>query len=185
MAIAGMHASTTGLYNVATGHIRGTENPKSLHQLPLLARCMGRGMKELRGKWAMRALGSVKYLRYYYAVFFKYLQIPPDYPIHPHQLLGSSDFFLKQAKFYIAIAAIPLAFAAYKYSTTPSTTDPTTSPTDTRPYLTRFINRFRGWDDEFERRNATHTAMLDVAARDRNLFYNAPRKAARELANPE
>ena len=67
-------------------------------------------------------------------------------------------------------------------------TDTANSPSsrnDTRPFLTRLIDRFRDAEDENDRRNALHTEMLDVAARDRNLFYGSPREAVREIANPE
>lgn len=94
-----------------------------------------------------------------------------------------------QARFYIILTALPLSFAAYKYSSTPSpmtdTNNPPSSRSDTRPYLTRLIDRFRDSEKEADRRNALHTEMLDVAARDRNLFYNSPREAVREIANPE
>ena len=73
-----------------------------------------------------------------------------------------------QRGFYISIAALALSFAVYKYSRSfPS--DP-----DRQPFLTRVMESYNWFQDEFARRNALHTAMVEQAAEDRNLFQSSP-----------
>ena len=73
-----------------------------------------------------------------------------------------------QRGFYISIAALALSFAVYKYSRS-SPSDP-----DHQPLLTRVMQSYNWFQDEFARRNALHTAMVEQAAEDRNLFQSSP-----------
>ena len=70
--------------------------------------------------------------------------------------------------FYIAVAALPLSFAFYKYSRS-SAGDP--SDPASQPWLTRVIHSYDHWQDEYARRGVLHTAMVEQAAHDRHLFY--------------
>lgn len=70
-----------------------------------------------------------------------------------------------QRGFYISIAALALSIAVYKY---------TTSDPDKQPLLTRVMASYNWFQDEFARRNALHTAMVEQAAEDRNLFQSSP-----------
>ena len=73
-----------------------------------------------------------------------------------------------QRGFFISIAALALSFAVYKYSRS-STSDP-----DRQPLLTRVMQSYNWFQEEFARRNALHTAMVEQAAEDRNLFQSSP-----------
>ena len=73
-----------------------------------------------------------------------------------------------QRGFYISIAALALSFAVYNYSRS-SPSDP-----DHQPFLTRVMQSYNWFQDEFARRNALHTAMVEQAAEDRNLFQSSP-----------
>ena len=84
-----------------------------------------------------------------------------------------------QRGFYISIAALALSFAAYKFSRS-SPSDP-----DHQPLLTRVMQSYNWFQDEFARRNALHTAMVEQAAEDRNLFQSSPWTHHTELKFPE
>ncbi|KAL2036859.1 hypothetical protein N7G274_010402 [Stereocaulon virgatum] len=80
--------------------------------------------------------------------------------------------------FYISIAGLALSFAYYKFSR--SSSDP-----DHQPLLTRLIQSYSWWQDEFARRNTVHTAMVEQAAADRNLFQSSPWNHHIDLKFPE
>ncbi|KAL2058577.1 hypothetical protein ABVK25_001305 [Lepraria finkii] len=80
--------------------------------------------------------------------------------------------------FYVSIAALALSFAAYKFSR--SSSDP-----DKQPLITRLIQSYNWWQDEFGRRNTMHTKMVEQAAADRNLFQSSPWSHHVDLKFPE
>ena len=57
--------------------------------------------------------------------------------------------------------------------------------TDQQPYLTRLINSYDSWRQDWVERNDLHTQSVEQAARDRNLFLNSPSNRYVDLRFPE
>ncbi|KAH9902156.1 hypothetical protein F4778DRAFT_736522 [Xylariomycetidae sp. FL2044] len=78
--------------------------------------------------------------------------------------------------FYIFAGAVPAAIVAYQI---------TRPGTDGEPSaLSKWLSSFQYFDD-WERRNAIRTAMIEQAAHDRHLFQYAGRNMHVELKTPE
>ena len=86
-----------------------------------------------------------------------------------------------QRGFYLTVAALPLSFAIYKFS---RSTDGS-SADSAQPLITRFIKSFSHWGETWEQRNSLHTAMIEQAAHDRNLFHSSPGSKHVDLKFPE
>jgi hypothetical protein len=80
-----------------------------------------------------------------------------------------------QRGFYITVAAIPLSLAVYKF----------TYSDDSKPYLQQMIEKYSDFKDEWNRRNALHTVMIEQAAHDRNLFQSEKVSTEVDLRFPE
>ena len=86
-----------------------------------------------------------------------------------------------QRGFYLTIAALPLSFAIYKFSRSADGS----SADSAQPFVTRFIKSFSHWTETWEQRNSLHTAMIEQAANDRNLFHSSPGSKHVDLKFPE
>jgi hypothetical protein len=82
-----------------------------------------------------------------------------------------------QIQLYIVLALIPASYAAYILS----------RPTEdgTAAGLSRIIDRYSYYKEKWVARNTLHTAMIEQAALDRNLFYNSKGTAHVDLKFPE
>ncbi|KAI9722597.1 MAG: hypothetical protein M1812_001528 [Candelaria pacifica] len=83
--------------------------------------------------------------------------------------------------FYITIATLSLSFAIYKFS---RSTDGS-SADSAQPLLTRIISSYSDYKEKWAARNTLHTAMIEQAAFDRNLFHNSRPSAHVDLKFPE
>ena len=81
-----------------------------------------------------------------------------------------------QKGFYITLAAIPAAFALYKFSR---------QGTDEQPWFTRYIHSWSYYKTRWAERNDLHTRMIEQAAADRNLFLNSKGSPHVDLKFPE
>jgi len=94
--------------------------------------------------------------------------------IRPSDLL--SNVIIIQRGFYVAIAAIPVSFAIYKF---------TYSDPSSKPYLHQIIEKYSDFKNQWDDRNALHTVMIEQAAHDRNLFQSERVDTEVELRFPE
>ena len=81
-----------------------------------------------------------------------------------------------QRGFYLSIASIPVAYVLYAF---------TTNNPDAPPLFTRIINSYSQYEERWVQRNALHTAMIEQAAFDRNLFQGSERSQMIDLKFPE
>lgn len=91
----------------------------------------------------------------------------------------------KQRGFYASIAAIALSFALYKFTRSSSSDPNTKGDVSKQPLLTRAMAYYNYWQDEYAKRNAMHTKMVEQAGADRNLFESSPWSHHIELKFPE
>ena len=82
-----------------------------------------------------------------------------------------------QAAFYVAIGAIPLSIFFYSISRPNEDGKPTG--------IAGLIQKYTDLSETWQERNANRTAMIEQAAHDRHLLYNAPRNKHIELKFPE
>ncbi|KAL6720735.1 hypothetical protein ACLMJK_002660 [Lecanora helva] len=87
--------------------------------------------------------------------------------------------------FYISLAALALSFALYKFSRSSSSDPASAGDPNTQPLLTRAMQYYNYFQDRYAKINATHTAALERAGEDRNLFQSAPWTHHVELKFPE
>ncbi|PGH00388.1 hypothetical protein GX51_05796 [Blastomyces parvus] len=78
--------------------------------------------------------------------------------------------------FYVFLASVPLGLALYNYSTS----DP-----NSKPWMTRVIEKYFPKESMWERQNALHTAAIEQAAADRQLFHSQSASLNLELKFPE
>ncbi|OCL10644.1 hypothetical protein AOQ84DRAFT_387355 [Glonium stellatum] len=78
--------------------------------------------------------------------------------------------------FFISIAAIPAAYALYKFSR---------MNTDEKPWFTRLIESYSDLKATWAERNDLHTRAIELAASDRNLFVNSAPNYHAELRFPD
>ncbi|KAI4177946.1 MAG: hypothetical protein LQ343_000030 [Gyalolechia ehrenbergii] len=83
--------------------------------------------------------------------------------------------------FYLAIAALPLSFAVYKFSRSSDGSGAEFS----QPWLTRILRRYDEWSNSWAESNAVHTKAIEQAAHDRNLFHNSRPSPLVDLSFPE
>ena len=83
-------------------------------------------------------------------------------------LLYNADTLFQQRNFFIALTAIPVFAAAYRFSNS----DP-----NAPPLFTRIIEAYSNYKEEWTTRNTLHTRAVEQAAFDRNLFLNEGRGA--------
>ncbi|KAK2069354.1 hypothetical protein P8C59_003940 [Phyllachora maydis] len=79
--------------------------------------------------------------------------------------------------FYIAVGAIPASMLVYSISRPGKDGEPNA--------VTKLWNSFSGLNETWETRNALRTQMMEQAAHDRHLLYNAPINPHYELPYPE
>ena len=82
-----------------------------------------------------------------------------------------------QNAFYIVLAAVPLSIGLYTASRV--------SADGKVPGLSKFIDSYSSYKERFAARNTLHTAMIEQAAFDRNLFQSTPGTKHIELRFPE
>lgn len=83
----------------------------------------------------------------------------------------------EQTGFYVCIAAIPISIGVYSLSR---------SSKDGRPAaFSRFIDGYSYYKEKWAARNTLHTAMIEQAAFDRNLFQSARASTTVPLKFPE
>ncbi|MCJ1449789.1 hypothetical protein MMC28_000117 [Mycoblastus sanguinarius] len=87
--------------------------------------------------------------------------------------------------FYVSIAALALSFALYKFSRSSSSDPSKAGDPSQQPLITRAIQHYNYWQDEFARRNTMHTKMVEQAAEERNLFQSSPWTHHIDLRFPE
>ncbi|MCJ1363447.1 hypothetical protein MMC16_002554 [Acarospora aff. strigata] len=83
--------------------------------------------------------------------------------------------------FYITLSLLPLSFAVYKFSH--SSNDPRDEAA--KPLFTRLIDSYSSYKERWAARNTLHTAMIEQAAHDRNLFHSSRPSSHVELKFPE
>lgn len=82
-----------------------------------------------------------------------------------------------QFAFYITVGAIPLSIFVYTISLPDA---------DGKPKgLSSLIGRYTEMSETWNERNTLRTAMIEQAAHDKHLLYNAPRNKHIELKFPE
>ena len=81
-----------------------------------------------------------------------------------------------QRNFYLTITAVPVVYALYAF---------TTNDPGAAPLFTRMINYYSQYEERWKQRNTLHTAMIEQAAFDRNLFQNSERNQMIDLKFPE
>ncbi|KAL8943539.1 MAG: hypothetical protein Q9216_000997 [Gyalolechia sp. 2 TL-2023] len=96
-----------------------------------------------------------------------------DHPEPANESLGRG--------FYLVIAALPLSFAVYQFSRSSDVSGAESS----RPWLTRMLQRYDQWSNNWAARNALHTKAVEQAAHDRNLFHNSQPSPLVDLRFPE
>lgn len=79
--------------------------------------------------------------------------------------------------FFVFLGAIPFTYALYALSRPGKDGEPTA--------IEAYLNKFSYLTTQWETRNTLHTAAIDQATQDKNLFYNVPRNTHVELRNPE
>ncbi|MCJ1300793.1 hypothetical protein MMC08_003592 [Hypocenomyce scalaris] len=83
--------------------------------------------------------------------------------------------------FYIALGVFPLSFAIYKFSRSQDGS----SANSAQPIFTRIINSYSQYKESWTARNTLHTAMIEQAAHDRNLFQSSAPSKHIDLKFPE
>ncbi|PNS18553.1 hypothetical protein CAC42_5092 [Sphaceloma murrayae] len=104
---------------------------------------------------------------------------------YAHDSHGSHDAHSAPASesfsrgFFIAVAAIPLSIAAYKFTAG--------GGPDSKPYFTRLIESYNTKEEVWDRRNDLHTQAVELAGNDKALFFNGDFSRSRyvELRFPE
>jgi hypothetical protein len=91
----------------------------------------------------------------------------------------------QQRGFYVSIAALALSFAVYKFSRRSSNDPATAGDPSTQPLITRILQYYSFWQDDFKRRNTLHTQAVEQAGSDRNLFQSSPWTHHIDLKFPE
>ncbi|KAI4134968.1 MAG: hypothetical protein LQ347_001080 [Umbilicaria vellea] len=86
-----------------------------------------------------------------------------------------------QRGFYVVLGLIPLSFAIYKFSRSSDGS----SADAAQPLLTRIMNSYSQYGERWAARNTLHTAMIEQAAHDRNLFHSSPPSKHIDLKFPE
>lgn len=86
-----------------------------------------------------------------------------------------------QRGFYIALGVLPLSFAIYKFSRSSDGS----SADAAQPMFTRIINSYSQYKERWTARNTLHTAMIEQAAHDRNLFQSSAPSKHVDLRFPE
>jgi hypothetical protein len=82
-----------------------------------------------------------------------------------------------QAGFWTFVAALPASLVLYQLSQPDKNGNP--------PAITRWINSYWYFNEQWEERSHRHTKLIEQAAQDKNLFFSAERKTRVELKNPE
>ncbi|ERS95995.1 NADH:ubiquinone oxidoreductase 17.8kD subunit [Sporothrix schenckii 1099-18] len=78
---------------------------------------------------------------------------------------------------YIAVGAIPLTYALYTLSRPGKDGEPTA--------IEAYLNKFSYLREQWETRGHLHTAAVEQAAHDKNLFYTVERSSNIDLRYPE
>lgn len=82
-----------------------------------------------------------------------------------------------QPAFYAVLATIPLSLGVYAASRT--------SPDGRVPGISKFIDSYSYYKERWAARNTLHTAMMEQAAFDRNLFQSSKGNPHVDLKFPE
>lgn len=81
-----------------------------------------------------------------------------------------------QRNFFITLAALPIGWSVYQF---------TLNDGKTTPLFTRIIESYSEYKERWTARNTLHTAMVEQAAHDRNLFHSSPGSRLIDLKFPE
>lgn len=85
--------------------------------------------------------------------------------------------FTQQRSFYVTIGSFASAYLLYRvYSSQESGSE---------SWISGLITKFTPSQEEFEKRNAIHTALLEKAAADRHLLQSQGPSETYELRSPE
>lgn len=84
---------------------------------------------------------------------------------------------VSQTQFYVVLAAVPLSIGLYTISRPKSDGSPSS--------LSKLIDSYSYYKDRFAARNTLHTAMIEQAAFDRNLYQSAVGTKHVNLRMPE
>ena len=82
-----------------------------------------------------------------------------------------------QTQFFVVLAAVPIAVGVYTISRPSADGQPTA--------LTKVIDSYSHYREKWAARNTLHTAMIEQAAFDRNLFQSTPGTQHVDLRFPE
>ena len=82
-----------------------------------------------------------------------------------------------QIQLYLVLALIPATYVVYQLSRT--------SEDGKAPGLSKIIDSYSYYKERWAARNTLHTAMIEQAALDRNLFQNSKGTAHIDLKFPE
>ncbi|KAF2151394.1 hypothetical protein K461DRAFT_269631 [Myriangium duriaei CBS 260.36] len=72
--------------------------------------------------------------------------------------------------FFIALAAVPLSIAAYQFTASGG-----------KPWFTRLIEGYTASDETWNRRNDLHVQAVELAGRDKALFFNGSGQVSRTV----
>ncbi|GAM90936.1 hypothetical protein ANO11243_089830 [Dothideomycetidae sp. 11243] len=75
--------------------------------------------------------------------------------------------------FFIALAAFPLAIAAYRFTAG--------GGPDSKPLFTRMIEGYAAKEEKWDHRNDLHTQAVELAGRDKALFFNGGQEVSRNV----
>ena len=81
-----------------------------------------------------------------------------------------------QRGLFITLAALPVAYGIYSA---------TAGDADNKSALTRLIEKYHSYTEQWVDRNAMHTKMVEQAAFDRNLFQSSQGTKMVDLKFPE
>ena len=83
--------------------------------------------------------------------------------------------------FYVTLATLAASIALYKLTRSSSdSSDPAS-----QPWLTRVLQSYDDWREQWTERNSLHTNMVEQAAHDRHLFQGTAGSKVIELRYPE
>lgn len=84
----------------------------------------------------------------------------------------------QQRSFYITVGSFASALILYRLSKS-------NQDSGSESWISGLISKYTPSQEEFEKRNAIHTALLEKAASDRHLFQSQGPSEAYELRQPE
>lgn len=86
--------------------------------------------------------------------------------------------FTQQLSFYVTVGSFASAYILYRVSQS-------NEDSGSESWISSLINKYTPSQEEFEKRNSIHTALLEKAAADRHLLQSQGPSEAYELRQPE